>query len=81
MVLSAATVHLIEGRFSRAALWCLAGSALSAAGLVHAYAILPADTVGVLRPAWSHALGYAILAVLFLAARWITEPAPEGEHR
>ncbi len=81
MVLSAATVHLIEGRFPRAALWCLAGSALSAAGLVHAYAILPSDTVGVLRPAWSHAAAYAILAVLLFTAPWVTEPAPKGEDR
>lgn len=81
MVLSAATVHLIEGRFARAALWCAAGSVLASAGLIHAYAVLPSDTVGVLRPAWSHAGGYAVLAVLLLAARWITEPAPKGEHR
>ncbi len=36
-VLAAATVCIIERRFTHAALWCGAGAGLSAAGLMHAY--------------------------------------------
>jgi AGZA family xanthine/uracil permease-like MFS transporter len=74
MILSAATVHIIERQFARAAAWCAAGAALSAVGLVHSYRFTPGDTALQLGPGWPWAAGYAFLAALLLAARWITEP-------
>lgn len=44
MILSAATVAVIERKFIVASLWCFAGSILSATGIVHAYRFTPADT-------------------------------------
>ena len=44
MFLAAATVEVIERRFLHAAAWCLASAALSAVGLLHAYAFTPGDT-------------------------------------
>jgi adenine/guanine/hypoxanthine permease len=75
MILAAATVEVIERRFTRAALWCLAGAALSAVGLVHSYRFTPGDTVVSLTPAWPWAAGYAAMAAVFFAARWVTEPS------
>lgn len=74
MILSAATVHVIDRRFARAAAWCATGAALSALGLMHSYRFTPSDTALQLTPAWPWAAGYAFLAVLFLVARFITEP-------
>ncbi len=45
MILSAATVAIIERRFVKASLWCFAGALLAATGLLHAYQFTPADTV------------------------------------
>jgi len=77
MILAAATVQVIDRRFERAAAWCAAGAGLSSLGLVHSYAFTPGDTALRLAPAWPWAAGYAFLAVLLLAARWITEPGEE----
>lgn len=74
MILSAATVFVIERRFSAAALWCWAGAVLSAIGLMHSYRFTPGDTVVDLSPAWPWALGYAVMGGVFLAARWVTTP-------
>ena len=74
MILAAATVAIIERRFARAGAWMLAAAALSAAGLMHAFRYTPGDTAIRLGPAWGWAAGYAAMAGLFLAARWITEP-------
>lgn len=74
MILSAATVELIERRFGRAALWCFAAAVLSAAGLMHAYRFTPGDTVVDLAPAWPWVIGYVSMGALFLLARWVTEP-------
>lgn len=81
MILSAVTVHLIERRFLLAALWCLSAAALSAMGLMHSYAFTPADSVGAFGvPAWQFAAGYASMALIFAAARWLAVPADEGAH-
>jgi AGZA family xanthine/uracil permease-like MFS transporter len=72
MLLSAATVHIIERQFARAALWCAIASACAATGLIHAYRWTPGDTVLHLAPAWPWAAGYAVMAACFLAARWVT---------
>jgi AGZA family xanthine/uracil permease-like MFS transporter len=79
MILSAATVALIERQFVTASLWCLAGAALSAVGLLHSYQFTPGDTALSLSPAWPWAIGYAIMAAIFLSARWLTLP-DEGGH-
>lgn len=72
MILSAATVHLIERRFAAAALWCLAAAALAAVGLIHSYALTPADAVAAFGvPAWRWVAGYLAMAATFLAARWL----------
>jgi len=73
MVLSAATVYIIERKFLAAALWCLIGAALSACGLVHSYLWAPGDTEISLRPAWPLAAGYLVMGAVFVAARWLTE--------
>jgi AGZA family xanthine/uracil permease-like MFS transporter len=71
MVWAAITVEIIERRFARAALWALAGAGLSVAGLAHAYAFTPADTVQDLAfgKAWQFALAYTLLAGLLLLGR------------
>jgi AGZA family xanthine/uracil permease-like MFS transporter len=77
-VLAAATVGIIERRFTAAALWCGLGAALSAVGLMHAYRWTPGDTAIALTPAWEWAAGYAIMAAIFAVARYVTTEG--GEH-
>jgi AGZA family xanthine/uracil permease-like MFS transporter len=72
MILAAITVAVLERRFRTAAGWSLAAAALSAVGLIHSYAFTTADTVVSLTPAWPWALGYAVMAAIFFAARWVT---------
>jgi AGZA family xanthine/uracil permease-like MFS transporter len=71
-VLAAATVGIIERRFTTAALWCAIGALLSAAGLMHGYRFTPGDTAIALTPAWEWAAGYAIMAALFAIAPRVT---------
>jgi AGZA family xanthine/uracil permease-like MFS transporter len=78
MIFAAVTVHLIERRFVPASAWCLVAAGLCALGFLHSYRFTPADAVGAMgQPAWEWAIGYGAMAVLFLAARWITEPDVE----
>jgi AGZA family xanthine/uracil permease-like MFS transporter len=72
MILAAATACIIERQFRVASVWCAVGAALSAVGLMHAYAWTPGDTVVSLTPAWPWALGYAGMALLLGVAPWIT---------
>lgn len=81
MIMSAATVYLIARRFELAALWAGIGAALCALGLMHSYRWTPGDTAGSLSPAWPWAAGYAIMALCFLAARWVTEPSDTHQLR
>jgi len=74
MLLAAAAVCVIERRFTAAAGWCGAAAVLSAAGLLHSYRWTPGDTAVSLSPAWEWAAAYAAMAVVFLTARWLTEP-------
>ncbi len=76
MILSAATVAVIERRFQIAALWCGIGALLATVGLLHSYAFTPGDTVVALAPGWPWAAGYAVMGTIFLLARWVTV---EGE--
>jgi adenine/guanine/hypoxanthine permease len=79
-VLSAATACVIERQFLRAALWCVAGAALSAIGRMHSYQWLSADTALSLRPAWPWAIGYLVMAGCFVLARWVTVPVEGPGH-
>jgi len=74
MVLAATTVSIIERRFTVAAAWLAAASALSMTGLMHGYVFTPADTVTALGPQWPWAVGYAAMAMIMLIATWVTEP-------
>jgi AGZA family xanthine/uracil permease-like MFS transporter len=74
MILAAATVAVIERRFLLASAWTLSAAVLSALGLVHSWRYVPADTAILLAPAWPWAAGYALMAAIFAAARWLTEP-------
>jgi AGZA family xanthine/uracil permease-like MFS transporter len=78
MVLSAATVAVIGRRFRAAAGWCLVAAVLSAVGLMHSFRWIPGDTALSLKPAWPWAAGYALMALLFFVAPWVTEEG--GEH-
>ena len=79
MILAAATVAIIERRFTSAAAWCFIAAALSLTGLMHSYAWTIADTVLSLTPAYRWALGYAIMGGLLLAAPFITRPLQDDE--
>lgn len=79
MILAAATVAVIERRFSLAGVWCLAAAGLSATGIMHGYAFTPADTVLSLGPGWGWTAGYALMGLVFVSARFVTEP-DEIEH-
>jgi AGZA family xanthine/uracil permease-like MFS transporter len=76
MLLSAATVAIIERRFVGAALWTWSAAALSVTGLIHSYRFTQGDTALDLAPAWSWATGYAAMGTCFLLARWLTKPRP-----
>jgi adenine/guanine/hypoxanthine permease len=77
MLLSAATVGVIERRWVTAAAWCAVAALLSAMGLMHSYQWTPDDTVLKLTPAWPFAAGYAVMALLFFCAQWTTEKIGE----
>ena len=72
MILSAATVGVIERRFTRAAAWCALAAGLAACGLVNSYRWTPGDTAIALQPAWEWAAAYGLMALWLLAARWVT---------
>ena len=72
IILAAATVGIIEGRFRQAALWCAGAAALSATGLMHSYRFTAGDTAMALVPAWEWAIGYAIMAGVLAVAPWTT---------
>jgi len=80
MILSAATVMIVERRFSRAAAWCGLGALLSAAGLMHSWTLTPEDAVMKLAPAWPYAAGWSFMAGLLLCAPLLTEP-DDAAHR
>ena len=80
MLLAAATVAVIERKLPQAALWCFAAAGLSALGFMHAYRWTPADTVLSLTPAWDHALSYAAMGLIFLAAPLVTTRGEGAGH-
>jgi AGZA family xanthine/uracil permease-like MFS transporter len=75
MILSAMTVALIERQFFRAALWSATAALLSLAGLMYSFSFIGTDTTGSFgTPAWSFALAYALIAILFAVAKFLVEP-------
>ncbi|MCM1982357.1 NCS2 family permease [Lyngbya confervoides] len=72
MILAAITVYIIEGQFGKAALWSIGAAGLSGVGLMHSYQVTSADTV--VQLGWGTgidwAIGYGLLALLFLYAAW-----------
>ncbi len=79
MILSAATVYLIERQFVTAALWCVAAAGIAAIGLTNSYTLTPADAVAAFgEPAWRWAIGYLAMAATFLAARWLVVNEDNG---
>jgi AGZA family xanthine/uracil permease-like MFS transporter len=77
MLLSAATVSVIERKWKAAAAWCALAAAISATGLMHSYRFVLDDTVLSLTPAWPFVIAYGTLAVLFLIAPFVTETTGE----
>ena len=77
MLLSAATVGVIERKWLVAAAWCASAAILSAAGLMHSYQWTFGDTALELAPAWPFAFGYTAMALIFATAKWTTETASE----
>src|SRR4029077_11950400 len=75
MLLSAATVGVIERKWRAAAAWCALAAVISATGLMHSYRWVMDDTVLTLSPAWPFVIAYSAMALLFFVAPWITEPA------
>jgi AGZA family xanthine/uracil permease-like MFS transporter len=74
MILSAATVAIIERKFATASVWMLVAAGLSATGLMHGWRWTGADTVLALSPAWSYVTAYLAAAAVLLAARGLTVP-------
>ena len=75
MLLSAATVNIIERKWTADAAWCGLAAVISATGLMHSYQWTTDDTILKLTPAWPFAIAYASMAALFFSAKWITEPS------
>lgn len=95
MIWSAIVVCIIDRAWRRAAAWSVVGALLAATGLMHSYALTGRDTVidlpllswlsgqwtpgRALFPAGGAALGYALAAVVFLLAKFVTVPRAEDE--
>jgi AGZA family xanthine/uracil permease-like MFS transporter len=73
MVLCAMTIAMIDRRLKNAAGWAVAGSAMAWVGLIHA------DRIG-WGEAKTAALGYLLMAGLFLAIAKVTAPAPARDE-
>lgn len=73
IILSAATVCIIEQQFRRAAAWFLGGAILSAIGFVHTYQFSGTDVlgkVGLSISKWTW--GYLVMALILFITPWIT---------
>jgi AGZA family xanthine/uracil permease-like MFS transporter len=95
MIWSAVVVCIVDRTWHRAAGWCGVGALLALSGLMHAYTLTGRDTVidlpllawasgqwtpgRSLFPAGGAALGYALAALIFLLAKFITVPRAEDE--
>lgn len=81
IILSAATVAVIDRRFLQASLWCGIAALFAASGLMSSYRWVANDTAMALKPAWPWVLGYLCMGLVFLAARWVTVPEEVVEGR
>ena len=95
MIWSAVVVCIVDRQWLRAAAWCGVGAVLALSGLMHSYALTGRDTVidlpllswasgqwtpgRSLFPAGGAALGYALAALVFLLAKYLTVPRAEDE--
>jgi AGZA family xanthine/uracil permease-like MFS transporter len=95
MIWAAVVVCIIDRAWLRAAGWCAVGAVLALSGLMHSYALTGRDTVidlpllswlsgqwtpgRALFPAGGAALGYALAALIFLLAKFITVPRADDE--
>ena len=79
MVLAAVAARLIDGRFFRAALWCLGGALVTFIGLAHAYqvsgnnvdyllAFTPERTGAFSYRAWDIAVAYLVMGLVLAVA-------------
>ncbi len=66
MILSAATVHLIDRQFKSSAVWMLIAAGLSGIGLMHSYILTEGDAAfSMTPPPWPFVRVYFALAILF----------------
>ena len=73
MILSAATVQIIERRFMRAAAWFGIGGVIAILGLAHNYRITGSDIIGVIGFApGAIPLAYLIMATTCAMTGWLT---------
>lgn len=95
MIWSAIVVCIVDRQWNRAAVWSAVGALLALSGLMHSYALTGRDTVidlpllaiisgqslegRSLFPAGGAALGYALAALIFLLAKFITIPRADDE--
>jgi len=80
MILAAITVSVIERQFVRAAIWSGSAAALSAVGFMHSYRWTFGDTALSLTPAWPWVIGYGLMGLVFLMARWLCVPDDRSAH-
>lgn len=73
LILAAATVAIIERQFWKAAIWFLAGAALSAIGFMHTYEVIASDVVGSLGPTWKWVIAYLLMAAIMVILPFVTE--------
>ena len=75
MILAAATSEIIDGRFRSAASWLLAGAALSAVGVIHAYRWTAGDTAVALAwdPTSQWVIGYTLAALFVWAVPYVAD--------
>ncbi|GAB4152141.1 MAG: NCS2 family permease [Sphingomonadales bacterium] len=75
MILTAATMALIDRQFRAAGIWFLVGAALSGLGFIHAHAYVAGDVIGQLAPnlnKWT--IGYLVMALVAFLMLIIAKP-------
>lgn len=81
IILSAATVFIIEQRFRQAALWFLAGAIGSATGLMHQFELTFADSVSKLDLEFNQWFwSYLSISALLWVIPYITVDAESERH-
>lgn len=80
IILSAATVCIIERQFYRAGYWFLAGAFLAMIGFTSTYVVTPADVIGSLSPSWKWVIGYGLMATVMFVMPWVTEHNDNAAH-